>query len=88
VRLPQALPTIFAGIKVATSLAVIGSMIAEFIASDKGWGHMLVQASGNLDTTIMFAVLFVLALVASALFYSVAFLERFFISWHASQRAG
>jgi NitT/TauT family transport system permease protein len=87
VRLPQALPTIFAGIKVATSLAVIGSMIAEFIASDKGWGHMLVQASGNLDTTIMFAVLLVLALVASALFYTVAFLERFFISWHASQRA-
>jgi NitT/TauT family transport system permease protein len=86
VRLPQALPTIFAGIKVATSLAVIGSMIAEFIASDKGWGHMLVQASGNLDTTIMFAVLLVLALVASALFYTVAFLERFFISWHASQR--
>jgi len=86
-RLPQALPTIFAGIKVATSLAVIGSIIAEFIASDKGWGHMLVQASGNLDTTIMFAVLLVLALVASALFYSVAFLERFFISWHASQRA-
>jgi NitT/TauT family transport system permease protein len=87
VRLPQALPTIFAGIKVATSLAVIGSIIAEFIASDKGWGHMLVQASGNLDTTIMFAVLLVLALVASALFYTVAFLERFFISWHASQRA-
>jgi len=86
-RLPQALPTIFAGIKVATSLAVIGSIIAEFIASDKGWGHMLVQASGNLDTTIMFAVLLVLALVASALFYTVAFLERFFISWHASQRA-
>lgn len=87
VRLPQALPTIFAGIKVATSLAVIGSIIAEFIASDKGWGHMLVQASGNLDTTIMFAVLLVLALVASALFYTVAILERFFISWHASQRA-
>ena len=87
VRLPQALPTIFAGIKVATSLAVIGSIIAEFIASDKGWGHMLVQASGNLDTTIMFAVLLVLALVASALFYAVAFLERFFISWHASRRA-
>jgi NitT/TauT family transport system permease protein len=87
VRLPQALPTIFAGIKVATSLAVIGSIIAEFIASDKGWGHMLVQASGNLDTTIMFAVLLVLALVASALFYAVAFLERFFMSWHASRRA-
>jgi NitT/TauT family transport system permease protein len=87
VRLPQALPAVFAGIRVATSLAVIGAIIAEFIASDKGWGHMLVQASGDLDTPIMFAVLLVLALVASALFYVVAFLERFFISWHASHRA-
>ncbi len=86
-RLPQALPSIFAGIKVATSLAVIGGIIAEFVASDKGWGYLLVQASGTLDTTIMFSVVIILALVASALFYVVGFAERFFVSWHASQRS-
>jgi NitT/TauT family transport system permease protein len=86
-RLPQALPSIFAGIKVATSLAVIGGIIGEFVASDRGWGYLLVQASGSLDTTIMFAVVILLAIVASALFSIVGVIERFAISWHASQRA-
>jgi NitT/TauT family transport system permease protein len=86
-RLPHALPSIFSGIKVATSLAVIGGIIGEFVASDKGWGYLLVQASGTLDTTIMFSVVIILAIVASALFYAVAFLERLIVSWHASQRA-
>jgi NitT/TauT family transport system permease protein len=85
-RLPQALPSIFSGIKVATSLGVIGAIIAEFVASDKGWGYLLVQASGTLDTTIMFSVVIILAVVASALFYVVGFAEKFFVSWHASQR--
>jgi NitT/TauT family transport system permease protein len=86
-RLPQALPSIFAGIKVATSLAVIGGIIGEFVASDRGWGYLLVQASGTLDTTIMFAIVILLAVVASALFAIVGLIERLTISWHASQRS-
>jgi NitT/TauT family transport system permease protein len=85
-RLPQALPSIFSGIKVATSLGVIGAIIAEFVASDQGWGYLLVQASGTLDTPIMFAIVIVLAVVASVLFYIVGIAERVFVSWHASQR--
>lgn len=85
-RLPNALPSIFSGIKVATSLGVIGGIIAEFVASDKGWGYLLVQASGTLDTAIMFSIVIILAIVASVLFYIVGFAERFFVSWHASQR--
>ena len=85
-RLPNALPSIFSGIKVATSLGVIGGIIAEFVASDKVWGYLLVQASGTHDTTIMFSIVIILAIVASVLFYIVGFAERFFVSWHASQR--
>ncbi|MDF2116350.1 ABC transporter permease [Roseiarcaceae bacterium H3SJ34-1] len=85
-RLPHALPSIFAGIKVATSLAVIGGIIGEFVASDSGWGYLLVQASGTLDTTIMFSVVIILAIVASLLFSVVGWLERMMVSWHASQR--
>ena len=44
------------------------------------------QASGTLDTTIMFSIVIILAIVASVLFYIVGFAERFFVSWHASQR--
>jgi len=86
VRLPNALPSAFSGFKVATSLAVIGAIIGEFVASDRGWGYLLVQASGTLDTSLMFAIVVLLALVASLLFYSVDFAERRVISWHASQR--
>jgi NitT/TauT family transport system permease protein len=86
-RLPHALPSIFAGIKVATSLAVIGGIIGEFVASDSGWGYLLVQASGTLDTTIMFSVVIILAIVASCLFSAVGLLERMMVSWHASQRS-
>lgn len=85
-RLPYALPSIFSGIKVATSLGVIGAIIAEFVASDSGWGYLLVQSSGTLDTTIMFAIIIVLAVVASVLFSAVSVAERLFVSWHASQR--
>ena len=85
-RLPHALPSIFSGIKVATSLAVIGAIIGEFVASDAGWGYLLVQASGTLDSTIMFAIVILLAIVASLLFYAVSLVEKTVVSWHASQR--
>jgi len=86
-RLPQAIPSIIAGVKIATSLAVIGAIIGEFVASDRGWGFLLVQASGSLDTTIMFAIVIILAIVASLLFYLISLVEIYLISWHASQRS-
>ncbi len=86
-RLPQAVPSITAGIKIATSLAVIGGIIGEFVASDRGWGYLLVQASGSLDTTIMFSIVIILAIVASLLFYLIALAETRLVSWHASKRS-
>lgn len=86
VRLPHALPSIFAGTKVATSLAVIGGIIGEFVASDKGWGYLLIQAQGQLDTTLIFAILILLAIFATLMFYAVELVERLAIPWHASQR--
>lgn len=86
-RVPQAMPSIMSGIKIATSLAVIGGIIAEFVASDRGWGFLLVQASGSLDTTIMLAIIIILAVVASLLFYLISLAEIKLVSWHASQRS-
>ncbi len=86
-RLPQAMPSITAGVKIATSLSVIGAIIGEFVASDRGWGFLLVQASGSLDTTIMFSIVIILALVASLLFYLIELAEKYLVSWHASQRS-
>jgi NitT/TauT family transport system permease protein len=86
-RLPNALPSIFSGIKVATSLGVIGAISAEFVSSDRGWGYLLVQSSGTLDTSLMFAVIILLAVVASLLFSVANLIEGYFVSWHASRRS-
>jgi NitT/TauT family transport system permease protein len=86
-RLPNALPMIFGGLKVASALAVVGALTGEFVGSDKGLGYILVQASGNLNTALLFATLVILSLVAMAFFYAVEFLERILIPWHVSQRA-
>jgi NitT/TauT family transport system permease protein len=85
-RLPNALPSIFSGIKVATSLGVIGAISAEFVSSDRGWGYLLVQSSGTLDTALMFSVIIILAVVASLLFSIANLIEGCFVSWHASRR--
>jgi NitT/TauT family transport system permease protein len=86
-RLPHALPAIFGGLKVASSLAVVGALTGEFVGSDHGLGYLLVQASGNLNTPLLFATLVVLSAIAMGFFYAIEILERIAIPWHASQRA-
>jgi len=86
-RLPNALPMIFSGLKVASALAVVGALTGEFVGSDKGLGYVLVQASGNLNTALLFAALVILSLVAMAFFYAVELVERILIPWHVSQRS-
>jgi NitT/TauT family transport system permease protein len=86
-RLPHALPMIFGGLKVASSLAVVGALTGEFVGADHGLGYLLVQASGNLNTALLFATLVVLSALAMAFFYLIEMVERIAIPWHASQRA-
>jgi len=85
--LPHALPSIFGGLKVASTLAVVGALTGEFIGSDKGLGYLLLQAQGNLNTTLLFATLVALSVLAMLFFYAVEALERVAIPWHVSQRA-
>jgi NitT/TauT family transport system permease protein len=85
-RLPNALPMIFGGLKVASALAVVGALTGEFVGSDKGLGYVLVQASGNLNTPLLFGTLVILSGVAMVFFYVVEVIERFSIPWHVSQR--
>lgn len=85
-RLPHALPMIFGGLKVASTLAVVGALTGEFIGSDKGLGYLLVQASGSMDTALLFATLVILSLIAMVFFYAVEIIERLMIPWHVSQR--
>jgi len=86
IRLPQALPQIFTGLKVGAALAATAAVVAEFVASDKGLGYLLLQYNGNLDTPMVFATIILLSLIGLAVYYAVELIERFTIPWHVSQR--
>jgi len=85
IRLPQALPDIFTGMKVGAALSATAAIVAEFVASDRGLGYLLLQYNGNLDTPMVFAVIFLLSFIGLAVYYMVEFIERITIPWHTSQ---
>lgn len=86
-RLPGALPSMFGGLKVASALAVVGALTGEYIASDSGLGYILLSASGEMNTALLFGVLIVLSVLAMIFFYAIELLEKLLIPWHVSQRA-
>lgn len=86
-RFPGALPSMFGGLKVASALAMVGALTGEFIGSDNGLGYLLMQAQGQQETGQVFAVLFVLSILAMVFFYLIEMIERITIPWHVSQRA-
>jgi NitT/TauT family transport system permease protein len=87
IRLYRALPSIFAGLKVAITLAVVGAVVGEFVGSDRGLGTLLLRAIGVVNTPLLFAGLIVLTILAILLFGLIELLERFAIPWHVSQRS-
>jgi NitT/TauT family transport system permease protein len=88
IRIPNALPSIFAGIKVSATLAPVGAVIGEFVASNYGLGHVLIQSVGNLETTLAFAAVVVISIFGIAIWYAAEWVERASIPWHACQRVG
>ncbi len=86
VQLPHALPALFGGIKVAAALSSTAAVVAEFVASDKGLGYLLMSYNGDLNTTMSFAAIFVLSAMGLALYGVVELVERLAIPWHVSRR--
>ncbi|MGE0847155.1 MAG: ABC transporter permease [Flavobacteriaceae bacterium] len=85
-QVPAALPNIFAGLKVASTLAVVGAVVGEFVAADKGLGYQLIVANGLLDVVLSFAILVVLSILGIVLFAAIDMLERWLLPWHVSHR--
>jgi len=87
IRLPCALPSMFAGLKVGISLALVGTIVGEFVASDHGLGYIILTAQGTFETPQIFAANLILALMGTILFGIVTLVERRLIPWHASHHA-
>jgi NitT/TauT family transport system permease protein len=76
-ELPAALPTIFGGLRVGVTLAVVGAIVGEWAGADRGLGVLVNLARGSLfDTPLMFATLLTIALLGVALYGVVVIAER------------
>jgi NitT/TauT family transport system permease protein len=76
IRLPAALPNIFGGMKVGISLAVIGAVIGEYVAAERGLGYVQLQASAQFDTTLSFAALVIIAIIGVVTFWAIEVAEK------------
>jgi len=86
IRLPNALPSIFGGLKLAALLSVNGAVVAEFISSTSGIGRVLQEAAGNVDLVRMFVAIGYLSAFGLLFFLLVELVERLSIPWHVSRR--
>ncbi|WP_439142213.1 ABC transporter permease [Planktotalea sp.] len=87
-RLPMALPFIFNGLKIATTLALIGAIVAEFFGSPiRGMGFRISTSVGQLALDLVWAEIVVAAVTGSLFYGAVALLERKWTFWHPSQRS-
>ncbi len=86
IRLPNSLPYMFAGIKVAIVLSVTGAIVAEFVAANEGLGYLILQANYSLDTAFALVNLLILALLSLALFIAVDALQKKLAPWSAEVR--
>ena len=87
IRFPCALPSLFAGMKVAISFALVGAIVGEFVAGSYGIGFQILVAQGQFDTVRVFVSLLLLGIVGTVLFFMVDYAERLLLPWHVSQRA-
>lgn len=85
VKIPAALPYIFAALKVSITLSVMGAVVGEFVGADGGLGYLILQSNANLDTSLMFAELVILSMLGLSLFGIIRLIEKKVLSWHTSE---
>ncbi|MCH7999889.1 MAG: ABC transporter permease subunit, partial [Chloroflexi bacterium] len=85
-RLPSALPYLFAALKITYPLALIGAVVAEWFTGDRGLGLVIFVANANLDTPTLFAAVGVLALTGVTLNVLLYLIERRLLFWHETIR--
>jgi NitT/TauT family transport system permease protein len=86
-RLPAAMPFIFNGLKIGTTLALIGAIVAEYFGSPiYGMGFRIQSEAGRLSMDMVWAEIAVAALAGSAFYGTVSLVEKIVTFWHPSQR--
>jgi NitT/TauT family transport system permease protein len=81
IDLPFALPALFSGLRIAAHLAVVGAVIAEFVAGDKGLAVLLRSSGAQHKTALSFACAIALSVMSAGLFGLVALAENYLVPW-------
>ncbi len=88
IRLPAALPTLGAGLRVAAAVAPLGAVVGEWVGSSSGLGLMMLHANARMQTDTMFAGLTVLVVFSLALWIAVSALTRRLVFWAPDTLSG
>lgn len=85
VQFPSALPFIFAAFRIASSLSLVGAVVAEFYGSDRGLGYLVITSATQLQTDLLFVSIAVLAVLGVSCFTLFGRVERAYSAWQAEQ---
>ncbi|MEM2236958.1 MAG: ABC transporter permease [Candidatus Caldarchaeum sp.] len=81
IGLPRSMPYFFGSLKVASTLAFVGAVISETVASNEGTGYLMIAASSRFDVPLVFAGLLIISFLGISLFLVFALLEKKLVSW-------
>ena len=81
IRIPNAYPYILSALKVTATAAVVGVIVGEFVASQKGLGYVIITSQGSMNTPVAFAALVWISLVGLAVYGSVVLAARWLAPW-------
>jgi putative hydroxymethylpyrimidine transport system permease protein len=84
-HLPASLPTLFAGLKVAVTLCVVGATIGEWVGSYQGLGYLMLQSNALLRVDLVFAAILMLSILGLLLFGIVRIIERRVLRWRGTE---
>ena len=79
-KIPSGLPTIMAGLRVATVLALVGAVVGEFIGGRNGLGASVIAAQGMMDSALMFALFVVITILGMAFYQGIVWIERLLLN--------
>lgn len=81
IEIPNSLPYLMTGLKLAITLAVIGAVVGEFSGAFEGLGYLILFGSAQLDTPMVFAALILVSALGVAMYYVVVMIERAVVPW-------
>lgn len=87
VRIPNALPYFFSGLKLGGVVSMLGAVLGEYIGSDAGLGYLIVMANFNANVKLLFPVVITMVILGKTMYSLVVWVEKYAISWHVAVRS-